>query len=545
MSGELEKLLIRLEADTTQLRRALAQADGAVDRYAGNADRKLTQTERRFQSMSRNVSSALAGIGIYAAVREVGQLADAYTNMANRLNVVSKSAGDLEHVQRRVMEIAQETRLNVTDVAELYARYAFALKDAGKTTNEVLDFTKALNQAVVISGASTAEAAGALRQLSQGLAAAELRGQELNSVMEQMPVVADAIAQRLGVTTGELKKLAEQGKITREVVFEAMADAAVRFDEQFKKTTPSISQSFAQMTNSFLELGNASGIFDVLTKSMQGWAKIFTTVTGLIKGSGATSGAVSGPAAAATAAVGNGLGMLGAGQGLQGNIRGEVKGKASLDPWAASVIPVSAEEQLREMKQAWDELHEAQLSTLDDLIGDKIETAAAKMEALNAAVRNGSIGWNDYKDGVKAVQQQSEESFDAMLSAGTQALDSLFANNKTVATATALINTYQGITKALSAYPPPTSYAMAAAQAAMGFAQVRAIQSTNKSSSGGAAGGGAVAPTAGAVAAPQTTGQTLTVQGLSRGSFFTGSMVRELAEALIQHQRDGGKVVLA
>lgn len=531
MAGELERLLIRLEADTAQLRRALAQADAQVGGFARNTDRNAARIEKRWSSMQAMMTRAFGTYALYQTVRATADLADQYQNLKNRLAVVARSSGDLEHTQRRLMEIAQETRVGVTDTAEMYSRYAFALKDAGKTTNELLDFTAALQKAVVLSGASTSEAAGALRQFSQGLAADALRGQELNSVMEQMPPLADLIARKLGVTTGELRKLAEQGKITREVAFDAVMEGMTELDERFQKTQPTIGQGVTQMKNAFLELGEASGVFDILTKSMQGWSKIFRSTTEEIKKSAAS--------------LPQGPGMMGAGIGLQGNIRPPKReSSGGLDPWAASIIPPTYEEQLREMREQWEEIRDVQAMALEDLIGNATETGAEKMRRLTEAVREGSIAWSDFADMQNDVKRQNERVNEDMASSTSHFLDTMFANNKTAATASALINTYQGITKALSAYPPPYSYAMAAMQAAMGFAQVRAIQSTSKTSSGGggAPAGGASSGAAAQTQAPPTS--TMYVRGIGTKELFTGDVVRSIAESLLDYQRDGGKVVL-
>jgi len=572
MSGELEKLLIRLEADTTQLRRALAQADSAVDQYAGNTDRKLSGTERRFGTMARTVRGVLGGMALGFAAKEAVDLADKYTLMSNRLAVVTKSAQELEYVQRRLSDIAKESRVDLADTTELYARYAFAMKDAGVSTNEILKFTESLSKAQTISGASASEAAGALRQLSQGLAAGVLRGEELNSILEQLPIVADLIAQKMGVTTGELKKLGEQGLITRKNVFDALIEGSEQLDAKLAKTQPTISQGFTTLSNSLLEfigvMNQGTGIGAAFTSMLNGIAGVLDKINEKAKsgefaaainaGRGAdnrggrtpTSMRVGGKARihapGASAAVGGWSTTVTPGS-FDPNAKGVDRTPAAANPWAASIIPVSAEEQLREMKQAWDELHEAQMATLDDLIGDKTATAATKMQALTDAVRAGEIGWRDYADGMKTVGEMNQRMFDDMLSAGTQALDALFTNNKTVATATALINTYQGVTKALASYPPPVSYAMAAAQAAMGFAQVRAIQSTNKSSSGGGGSFSSSAAAAGgaSAAAPAQQTQTLTVRGLGVGELLDRRGLRDLLERIRDMQRDGYQLVVA
>ena len=98
--------------------------------------------------------------------------------------------------------IANATRSDFEATSELYARLANSSKELGVGQEQLLKFTKILNQAIVLSGASAEEAAGGIRQLAQGMASGTLRGDELNSVMENFPKVADIIAQGLGVTRG-------------------------------------------------------------------------------------------------------------------------------------------------------------------------------------------------------------------------------------------------------------------------------------------------------------------------------------------------------
>ena len=138
-----------------------------------------------------------------------------------------------------------------------------------------------------------------------------------------------------------------------------------------------------------------------------------------------------------------------------------------------------------------------------------------------------------------------------LLSTTSQVLTTLFSKSKAAAIASAMINTYQGVTKAIAEYPPPISYAMAAAQAALGFAQINAIRSTSSSGGGGAAPASAHAANPAASSSGSSgasaggRGNTLYVQGFSADGFFSGEAVRGLAEKLLDYQRDGGKVVLA
>ncbi len=110
---------------------------------------------------------------------------------------------------------------------------------------------------MAISGASAQEASAGLIQLSQGLASGTLRGDELRSVLEQLPKVADVIAQSLGITRGELRTFGEQGLITAEQVTTAFLEAGDELDRQFKQTAPTLGQAVVGLQNSFVEFGGA------------------------------------------------------------------------------------------------------------------------------------------------------------------------------------------------------------------------------------------------------------------------------------------------
>lgn len=228
--------------------------------------------------------------------------------------------------------------------------------------------------------------------------------------------------------------------------------------------------------------------------------------------------------------------------------------------WEASINKVSEVAQTKmppivqsveQVNQKLNEFRNISKMAMEDLMNAPTETIAAKMAALEEMVRRGGISWREYLGAVRQVNTQSKQQMNDMLSATSQVLTALFSKSKAAAIASALINTYQGITKAIAEYPPPISYAMAAAQAALGFAQINAIRNTNSSSSGGAA------PSVSAPSTPASTGTsspaggqggpggTLMVQGISADSLFSGDAMRGLAERLLEYQRNGGKVVLA
>ena len=192
---------------------------------------------------------ALGFIGAAAIIRGAIKTADAFTVMQNRIRLVTKSTEELNKVTDDLLGISQRTRSDLGSNVELFNRITLATKDLGTAQSEVLQFTESLNQAVKISGATSTEASAGIIQLSQGLASGALRGDELRSVLEQLPAVADVIAQSLGVTRGRLREMGQEGKITAEVVLRAFREAREELDQKFKNTVGTTSEELIKLRN--------------------------------------------------------------------------------------------------------------------------------------------------------------------------------------------------------------------------------------------------------------------------------------------------------
>lgn len=235
------------------------------------------------------LNRALGLIGGGLAVRELVRLADTYTNLQNRLKLVTTDTQNLARVTDELFAISNRTRSSYESTAELYARVALAAKDLGRGQQELLQFTESLNQAVILSGASAQEASAGIIQLSQGLASGTLRGDELRSVLEQLPAVADVIAKSLGVTRGELRQMGEDGKITADIVLDAFKGAREELANNFAKTVPTIGQSLTVLKNNVIELwgefvttsGVAQGLSEVILALANNLDKIIPLVLGV------------------------------------------------------------------------------------------------------------------------------------------------------------------------------------------------------------------------------------------------------------------------
>jgi len=212
--------------------------------------RELQGVERAADRLRTQIRRAFAFGAIALAVRQVTNLADSFTNLQNRLRVVTDGQAELTNVTERLLGVSQRTRASFESTVELFARLAINARELGTTQQELVGFTQSINQAILISGASAKEANAALIQLSQGLASGSLRGDELRAVLEQLPVVADVIAQELGVTRGQLRELGAEGEITSEIIISAFQNAREELDQRFQRTIPTLQQSFQILRNS-------------------------------------------------------------------------------------------------------------------------------------------------------------------------------------------------------------------------------------------------------------------------------------------------------
>lgn len=237
-----------------------------VERRLGDLGNKAKQTAGNVNLLNKALSTI--SVGVLAA--QLISLSDTYTNLQNRLKTVTSSSQELVSVTKELTDIANSTGQSFSATTETYTRLSTATESLGLSTKELLQFTTSLNQAVALSGATSTEASSALIQLSQGLGAGALRGQELLSVLEQLPTVADIIAKGIGVTRGELKLLGEEGKITANEVVKAFSKAEQELSGNFSKSARTIGQSFTILNNELIvyigNLDKSLGISSTFSK---------------------------------------------------------------------------------------------------------------------------------------------------------------------------------------------------------------------------------------------------------------------------------------
>lgn len=245
--------------------------------FIKNIDAANKKTARATSSMAAAFKGLAGAVAASFGVSEIVRLADTYTSMTAQLKLVTKSTAELAQVEGKLFEMAQKNRVGFESTVGLYARIARSTETLGVSQEKVLRVTETINKALVISGTSSAAASGGLMQLGQAFASGTLRGDELNSILEQMPRVAQAIAEGMGITVGQLRKFGEQGKLTSEAVFNALVKQGEAIDKEFAKMPATIGQSVTVVGNSLLRL---IGVFD---QSNQVSASFANGIMGLAK----------------------------------------------------------------------------------------------------------------------------------------------------------------------------------------------------------------------------------------------------------------------
>lgn len=249
------------------------------------------KTEKSLSSLKRIV----AGIGFLALAREVLRTVDTFQNLQNQLRLVTNGTAQLRVVSKDLLGVANRTRASYESTVQTYAKVARQSQQLGISQQEVLEFTESLNKAVALSGANAQNASAGILQLGQALASGRLQGDELRSILENIPEVANVLARGLKVPVGALRELGSQGKITSIDIINAFKSQREAIEKDFAKSVPTIGQSFQVLKNNVTafigELDRATGFSGLLAQSMLALgnnldmvAKLIVVVSGALIG---------------------------------------------------------------------------------------------------------------------------------------------------------------------------------------------------------------------------------------------------------------------
>ena len=212
----------------------------------------MTSISVQLQRVQNIATAALAGSYFGGMIKGLANTADAYTNLEDRVRLATGAGAQFEKGLAGVQTVALKTNTGLEETGNLFARLKKASEEGGmaavQAQERALGLATTINQATQLSGASAASSQAALTQLIQGLQSGVLRGEEFNSVMEQAPRLAQALANGLGVTTGELRKLAGEGFLTAETVMRALENQSQVVAREFESLRPTVGRALQNLT---------------------------------------------------------------------------------------------------------------------------------------------------------------------------------------------------------------------------------------------------------------------------------------------------------
>lgn len=298
MATSLRELIVSVTANTTEYDRRMRGLSSTAGSYFNavrdggrTADAAFASNAASVQVTVRALDAARSSIREYAqaaaaafGVHQLIEYADEWTNLSNRLRIVTRDQIDFAIAQNDVLRIARDTRQPLDATAELYQRIANNTSHLGLTIKQVGPLVETISKAVALSGVSADTARLGIVQLGQAFAAGQLRGQDLKSVLEELPGVADAIARGMGTSTAQLKSLAEDGKLTVENLIDALTRAGASTNDLFGKVNVTVGQAMTRLQTEIVAyVGKANDATGASQKLAQGITYVAEHLDGIVK----------------------------------------------------------------------------------------------------------------------------------------------------------------------------------------------------------------------------------------------------------------------
>jgi len=287
-----ERELAASLAATAAAQRAAATA--AV-RSAAEQSTALETLQGQLAAVRNVAALALGGSLIGSLAKDIADTADEYSNLSARIKIATGDGEGFKTAFQGVFDIAQRTGTAVESVGTLFTRLSANSKELGISNQSVLGIVEEVSQALQLSGASTSEAANSITQFSQAVAAGTLRGQDLNSVLEQAPRLARALADGLGVTVGQLKALGASGSLTSAQVVAALQGQSAALQAEFDQLPPTVGRALTNLSNSWTqyvgEADKGSGASHTAAAAIQALAANLDTAASLLFGLGKAAAA--------------------------------------------------------------------------------------------------------------------------------------------------------------------------------------------------------------------------------------------------------------
>ncbi|WP_313484306.1 tape measure protein [Pseudomonas sp.] len=231
--ADVQGMLIRIEATTAQLRQEIARGEAAVAQSAGKMDTSLGRIDSAFdragssaQSAGGLIKNALAAAVGAVSIGTILKTADSYSQMSDRIGLATKSFGEYNTVQERLLATANRTYRPLEEAQELYIRTSDSLRSMGLNASQSMDVMDSFSYLLVTNSASADKASSAIDAYSKSLQTGKIDADAWQSILAAMPTVVDTIAQATGKTAEEIRSLGAQGKLSLDTLTEGLQKSA-------------------------------------------------------------------------------------------------------------------------------------------------------------------------------------------------------------------------------------------------------------------------------------------------------------------------------
>lgn len=245
LNDKMSKPLINTARNTKQFERELKKASYTAQKFASNTIKRMDKVAKR-----------MAQLGVVAAgfaARAIVKQSDVYSDIQARLNLINDGQQTVAEFNKKIFDSADLARVKYQDIAGTVAKLGVVAKDAFKDNNEILKFSELLAKSFKIGGASAEEQSSAMLQLTQAMGSGRLQGDEFRSIMENAPMLAQAIAKEMGVTVGQLKDMSSEGRITSDVIKRAMFNSADDINKKFAQMPMKFSDAATKINNQIMQ----------------------------------------------------------------------------------------------------------------------------------------------------------------------------------------------------------------------------------------------------------------------------------------------------
>lgn len=231
--------------ETTTARAALATEQLA--QQMSGASRQADNAGNAISGLMGRVQGLIASYVGLQTVTGLGNLSDTFVQTAARIDMINDGLHTTQELLQMLYQSAQNSRGSFTETADMVSKLGILAGNAFNGTEEIIAFAELLNKQMAISQTGTQARQAAMLQLTQAMSSGVLRGEELNSLLEQTPMIAQTIADYLGVSVGEMRNLASEGAITAEIMKNSMFWAADEINKKYEQ----VPMTWADVWNSF------------------------------------------------------------------------------------------------------------------------------------------------------------------------------------------------------------------------------------------------------------------------------------------------------